>query len=90
MDKKMRKLTEEELTLLQGLQAEFNTLKMNLGDTILQQNQLMEQVAEVKGKFQKEEITLMEKYGKNATINLETGDVTDAPIEEAADLKIEK
>jgi hypothetical protein len=90
MDKKMKKLTEEELTLLQGLQAEFNTLKMNLGDTILQQNQLMEQVAEVKGKFQKEEITLMEKYGKNATINLETGDVTDAPIEEAADLKIEK
>jgi hypothetical protein len=90
MDKNKKKLTEEELTLLQGLQAEFNTLKMNLGDTILQQNQLMEQVAEVKGKFQKEEITLMEKYGKNATINLETGDVTDAPIEEAADLKIEK
>ena len=90
MDKNKKKLTEEELTLLQGLQAEFNTLKMNLGDTILQQKQLMEQVAEVKGKFQKEEITLMEKYGKNATINLETGDVTDAPIEEAADLKIEK
>jgi hypothetical protein len=90
MDKKMRKLTEEELTLLQELQAEFNTLKMNLGDTILQQNQLMDKVAEVKEKFQKEEITLMEKYGKNATINLETGDVTDAPKEEVADLKIEK
>jgi len=86
----MRKLTEEELTLLQGLQAEFNTLKMSLGDTILQQNQLMDKVAEVKEKFQKEEITLMEKYGKNATINLETGDVTDAPKEEVADLKIEK
>jgi len=86
----MRKLTEEELTLLQELQAEFNTLKMNLGDTILQQNQLMDKVAEVKEKFQKEEITLMEKYGKNATINLETGDVTDAPKEEVADLKIEK
>jgi len=86
----MRKLTEEELTLLQELQAEFNTLKMSLGDTILQQNQLMDKVAEVKEKFQKEEITLMEKYGKNATINLETGDVTDAPKEEVADLKIEK
>ena len=42
MTKKMKKLTEEELTLLQGLQAEFNTIKMNLGDTILQQNQLMD------------------------------------------------
>ncbi len=86
----MKKLTEEELTLLQELQAEFNTLKMTLGDTILQQSQTMEKITEVKGKFQKEEITLMEKYGKNATINLETGDVTDAPKEEVADLKIEK
>ncbi len=86
----MKKLTEEELTLLQELQAEFNTIKMSLGDTILQQNQLMEKVAECKGKFAAEEVKLMEKYGKNATINLETGEVTDAPEEEAADLKIEK
>ena len=61
MTKKMKKLTEEELTLLQGLQAEFNTLKMTLGDTILQQNQTMEKIAEVKEKFQKEEVSLMEK-----------------------------
>ena len=86
----MKKLTEEELTLLQELQAEFNTLKMTLGDTILQQNQTMEKIAEVKERLQKEEINLMEKYGKNATINLETGEVTDAPKEEAADLKVEK
>ena len=86
----MKKLTEEELTLLQELQAEFNTLKMTLGDTILQQNQTMEKIAEVKERFQKEEINLMEKYGKNATINLETGEVNDAPKEEAADLKVEK
>jgi len=90
MEDNIKKLTEEELTLLQELQAEFNTLKMSLGDTILQQNQLMEKVAECKGKFAAEEVKLMEKYGKNATINLETGDVTDAPEEEAADLKIEK
>lgn len=86
----MKKLTEEELTLLQELQAEFNTLKMTLGDTILQQSQTMEKIAEVKGRFQKEEISLMEKYGKDATIDLATGEVTDAPKEEAADLKIEK
>jgi hypothetical protein len=90
MEDNKKKLTEEELTLLQGLQAEFNTIKMNLGDTILQQNQLMEKVEEVKAKFQKEEVSLMQKYGDNATINLETGEVTDAPKEEAADLKIEK
>ena len=61
MEENMKKLTEEELTLLQELQAEFNTLKMTLGDTILQQNQTMEKIAEVKERFQKEEINLMEK-----------------------------
>ena len=90
MDKNKKKLTEEELTLLQGLQAEFNTLKMTLGDTILQQNQTMEKIAEVKEKFQKEEVSLMDKYGKNATIDLQTGEVSDAPAEESTDLKIEK
>lgn len=89
MEENLKKLTEEELTTLQGLQAEFNTLKMSLGDTILQQNQIIEQVADVKKKFADQEISLMEKYGKNATINLETGEVKE-PEEEAADLKVEK
>tara|TARA_R100000908_G_C3685147_1_gene101970 strand:- start:199 stop:468 length:270 start_codon:yes stop_codon:yes gene_type:complete len=89
MEDNLKKLTEEELTTLQELQAEFNTLKMSLGDTILQQNQIIEQVADVKKKFADQEISLMEKYGKNATINLETGEVKE-PEEEAADLKVEK
>ena len=51
----------------------------------------MEQIEEVKGKFQEQELSLMEIYGKNATIDLQTGKVTDPPKEEeAADLKIEK
>jgi hypothetical protein len=91
MEEKTKKLTEKELTVLQELQAEFNQLKMSLGDTILQQKQFMEQIEEVKGKFQEQELSLMEIYGKNATIDLQTGNVTDPPKEEeAADLKIEK
>tara|TARA_R100000544_G_C2191661_1_gene42016 strand:+ start:162 stop:437 length:276 start_codon:yes stop_codon:yes gene_type:complete len=91
MEEKTKKLTEKELTVLQELQAEFNQLKMSLGDTILQQKQFMEQIEEVKGKFQEQELSLMEIYGKNATIDLQTGKVTDPPKEEeAADLKIEK
>ena len=42
MDKKVKNLSEEELTLLQGLQQEFNTVKMQLGDTVLQEVKLME------------------------------------------------
>ena len=34
--KEIKKLTEEELTLLQDLQKEFNQVKLDLGNTVLQ------------------------------------------------------
>lgn len=83
MDKKVKNLSKEELTLLQGLQQEFNTVKMQLGDTVLQQHQLMEKVAAVKEKFSVQEVKLMEIYGKDAVINLENGEVTEKEKEEA-------
>jgi|TARA_R110000744_G_scaffold195035_3_gene313970 hypothetical protein len=76
MDKKVKNLSKEELTILQTLQQEFNTVKMQLGDTILQQAQLMKKVEEVKQKFASKEVELMEVYGKDAVINLENGEVT--------------
>ena len=75
MAKESKKLTAEELTLLQKLQQEFNGAKMNLGDTLLQQSKLMETVEVIKKKFGEQELILMEKYGKDAVINLETGEV---------------
>ena len=87
MDKKVKNLSEEELTLLQGLQQEFNTVKMQLGDTVLQQHQLMEKVADVKEKFAVQEVKLMEIYGKDAVINLENGEVTEKEKEEETKLE---
>jgi hypothetical protein len=87
MDKKVKNLSEEELTLLQGLQQEFNTVKMQLGDTVLQQHQLMEKVADVKQKFAVQEVKLMEIYGKDAVINLENGEVTEKEKEEETKLE---
>ena len=77
MAKKNVKLTEEELDKLQALQKEYNNLKMQLGDSVLQQWQICTKTDEIRKSFAAEEVPLMEKYGKNATINLETGDVTD-------------
>tara|TARA_R100000541_G_scaffold28311_5_gene37619 strand:+ start:315 stop:584 length:270 start_codon:yes stop_codon:yes gene_type:complete len=88
MAKEIKKLTEEELTLLQGLQREFNQVKLDLGNTLLQQHNLMKTVDVVKDKFQAEEKMLMEKYGADVTINLENGDVTEK--EEAPLTKVEK
>ena len=90
MAKKDIKVSSEELNKLQALQQEYNQLKLQLGDTVLQQNQLMEKISQIRESFKAEEGPLMEKYGKNATINLETGEVTEKPKEETPDLKITK
>jgi|TARA_R100000988_G_C3998676_1_gene167466 hypothetical protein len=73
----MKKLTDDELTLLQGLQKEFSQAKLDLGNTVLQQNNLLKAVGEIREKFSGQEKILMEKYGDDVTINLETGEVTD-------------
>ena len=88
MSKKEIKLSSDELNVLQDLQKEYNNLKLQLGDTVIQQNQLMDKVHEIRKSFSEQEGPLMEKYGKNATINLETGAVTEKPAQETPDLKI--
>lgn len=75
----MKKLSSEELSLLQSLNQEFSQTKLALGDTVLQQNKLMEKVEVIKVKFGEQENILMEKYGKDVTINLENGEITDKP-----------
>ena len=90
MAKKDIKLSTEELSKLQALQTEYNQLKLQLGDTLLQQSLLMTKIEVVRDSFKNEETPLMEKYGKNATINLETGDVTEKPEESESKLEITK
>lgn len=73
----MKKLTDNELEVLRDLQQEFNQVKLDLGNTVLQQNTLMKNVDELREKFANKEKELMDKYGKDVTINLETGEVTE-------------
>tara|TARA_R100001443_G_C3343350_1_gene174989 strand:- start:1140 stop:1394 length:255 start_codon:yes stop_codon:yes gene_type:complete len=77
----MKKLTDNELTLLQDLQKEFTQAKLDLGNTLLQQNNLMNTVREIREKFSAQEKDLMEKYGEDVTINLESGEITDKESE---------
>lgn len=86
----MKKLTEKELTNLQSLQQEFNRAKLELGNTVLQQSKLMETVSEIKTKFSAEEEVLMKKYGKDVTINLESGEITDKVEESDESPKLNK
>jgi len=73
----MKKVKDEELKYLQDLNAEFNKIKTQLGDLTLQKHGLVLQVQDLKGQFQQAEKGLMETYGENAVINLETGEVKD-------------
>lgn len=73
----MKKIKDEELKYLQDLNTEFNKVKTQLGDITLQEHGLVLLVQEIKVKFQEAEKGLMEAYGENAVINLETGEVKD-------------
>ena len=71
----MKKIEEQELKQLQDLNTEFAQLKTNLGDLTLQKHGVCLRVEEIKSEFQKAEKSLMDKYGQDSVINLETGEV---------------
>ncbi|MCP4162806.1 MAG: hypothetical protein GY760_22325 [Deltaproteobacteria bacterium] len=71
----MKKIEEKELQSLQTLNVEFNKLKTNLGDLALQKHGICLRVEELKTEFSHLERDLMTKYGKDAVINLETGEI---------------
>ena len=71
-----RKLTEEELTKVQEMTNEFNKLKLAIGDIELNKQSLFKLIDTLKEDFASHEKTLIEKYGADAVINIQTGQVT--------------
>lgn len=69
-------VTQEELTKIQELNSEFNKAKMAIGDVELQKQQIIRHIDELKVEFSAHEKSLIEKYGADAVINIQTGEVT--------------
>jgi hypothetical protein len=69
-------VTQEELEKIQELNVEFNKVKMAIADAELQKQTLIRVVDEIKAQFSAHEKLLIEKYGANAVINIQTGEVT--------------
>jgi len=86
----MGQLTETERTEINTLVSEFNTLKMQLGDTYMNQQAILKKIEEVKESYSKVEVSLMETYGKDAVINVETGEVSLPEEKEEVEMKVEK
>jgi len=75
MDTK-KQLTEEELKKIQEMSGEFNKAKLGLGDLELQKQGLLKHIELIRGDFSSYEMMLIEKYGKDSVINIQTGEIT--------------
>ena len=70
-----QQLSKEQLELLQGLQKQFNDSKFEIADLEIKKADLIAGIAGIKAKFAEQEKSLMEEFGQNAIINLQTGEV---------------
>jgi hypothetical protein len=69
-------VTQEELAKINELNSEFNKAKMAIGDVELQKNQILRHIELLKTEFSAQEKELIEKYGADAVINIQTGEIT--------------
>jgi hypothetical protein len=72
----MTYLEKEELAKIQEMNAEFTKMKIALGETELQKQTIINAVNELKTSFATQERMLIDKYGADAVINVQTGEVT--------------
>ena len=72
----MANLTAEELEFIKTGSAEYTKIKINLGDLELQKQGLIAQAEKIREAFSNNEKILIDKYGEDAVINMQTGEVT--------------
>lgn len=69
-------LDQQEFETIKTMQNEFVKLKVALGDLELSKSQVLKNIETLKKEFDVHEIKLVEKYGADAVINMQTGEVT--------------
>lgn len=69
-------LTKEELEKTQQMHNAFNNLKAKLADIELEKHGILRTIDALRNDFAIHEQELIPKYGKDTTINLQTGEVT--------------
>lgn len=70
------KLTSEELDFIKNGTAQYNAVKSKIGDLEIQKAKLISEADAIVKAFLINEKTLIEKYGENAVINMDSGEVT--------------
>jgi hypothetical protein len=72
----VQKMTQEELAKIQELTSEFNKAKMAIGDIEIQKQNILIHVDFLKKEFAVQEKLLIEKYGQDSIVNIQTGEIT--------------
>jgi|2_EtaG_2_1085320.scaffolds.fasta_scaffold40806_3 hypothetical protein len=73
---KTQKLEEQELKNLQELNARYGKIKIIIGEMELKKADAIEEVKEIKHLFVIEEKKLIDKYGADTIVNLQSGEIT--------------
>ena len=71
-----QKLEEQELKSLQELNTRYGKIKIILGEMELKKADVIEEVKGIKHLFVIEEKKLIEKYGADTVVNLQSGEIT--------------
>jgi hypothetical protein len=69
-------ITQEELKKIQEMNSEFNKAKSNLGELELQKQSIIRHIDSMKVDFLNHERMLIDRYGSDSVINIQTGEVT--------------
>ena len=68
-------LTSEELEFIRKGTSEYNKIKMSLGDLEMQKHSLLKEASRIAESFNKNEQILIQKYGADSVIDMQTGEV---------------
>lgn len=78
-------LTEEELQFIKTGSTEYTKIKIALGEIEIQKQGLIKQALSILDSFNKNEKSLIGKYGADSIINMQTGEVTQKEIKNGED-----
>ena len=81
MSKDLKVLEAEELKYATETISVLDKLQMNLGGLELNKSNLLNQFLDTEAKFNEFKEAMVEKYGENMNINLQTGELTEAEAE---------
>jgi chaperonin cofactor prefoldin len=74
----MTKLKEEQLNQIKSLKEAHTSLRFRLADIEIEKHVVINQIKDVAKEFKEIEKAIIEEYGKDATLNLQTGEISNS------------